>query len=82
MLAVLVGVLLASALLEFASVPLAVVCITGMLCATYWLYRFRCPRCGEIFFSRWADGYFALSRDPLRCEKCGLSVDEIPAAST
>jgi hypothetical protein len=52
-----------------------------MLYATYWLYQFRCPRCGAIFFSRWADGFFALFRDPLRCEQCGLSVNEMPAGS-
>lgn len=64
--------------------PVALLCfgIVGMISATGWLYQFRCPRCGEIFFSRWANGRLTFWGDALTCEHCGLQVNEIPGETS
>ena len=63
--------------------PLAVagIGIVLMVCTTYWLYRFLCPRCGEIFWSQWLQKPRFLETGPQRCECCGLRVNEIPPAA-
>jgi predicted RNA-binding Zn-ribbon protein involved in translation (DUF1610 family) len=54
------------------------VSLTGMLYAEYWFNQFRCPRCGEIFNPDWKREVGPFSGKLLRCDHCGLELDEIP----
>lgn len=53
-------------------------CLAGIVALIWWLYRFRCPRCGEIFLRQWYKFTCRTREGPLRCEHCGLALNEIP----
>ena len=56
-----------------------VTCIIVILCASRWIDRFPCPRCGEIFSSQWLQKPGILDPGPRKCEPCGLALIEIPS---
>ena len=78
LLAVMVATMAAPERLPVAPIGVMVFAIAGMLGATHWLYQFRCPRCGEVFWSQWAQKPRIVERGPEKCEHCGLKLDEIP----
>ena len=81
LLAVMFGAMAASERLPVAPIGVIVFSIVGLLGATHWLYQFRCPRCGEVFWSQWAQKPRIMERGPETCEHCGLGLDEIPEAT-
>ncbi len=78
LLAAIAGTLAAPDRLPVAPIGVIVFCIAGMLGATHWLYRFRCPRCGKVFWSQWAQKPRIVESGPQACEHCGLKTNEIP----
>ena len=78
LLAAIAGTLAAPERLPVAPIGVIVFAIAGMLGATRWFYRFRCPRCGEVFWSQWAQKPRITESGPQACEHCGLKGDEIP----
>ncbi len=57
---------------------LIMACLIAMFGLLPWLYRFRCPRCGAIFWSRWGADIGRMRRAPVQCEHCGLGLNEVP----
>ncbi len=56
-----------------------VVCIVAILGLNAWIYRFPCPRCGQLFRKAWPPSYRPWQWDYLRtCQHCGLRFNEIP----
>ena len=58
---------------------LRALCLAGMLAAIVWFYRFRCPRCGEVFV-KWSRVFGQVHGRALRCQHCDLALNEIPGA--
>lgn len=50
----------------------------GQIAAGVWLNRFRCPRCGKLFYWKW-DWKIEGRREWRCCRHCGLSHDSAPA---
>ena len=56
-------------------------CLAGMVAAIAWFYRFRCPRCGELFVTL-RSAPRQMRAKTLRCQHCDLAVNEIPGGTT
>ena len=78
LLAVTFGTMAVPHRLPVSPIAVGVFCIMGMLFATMWLYQFRCPRCGKVFWSQWAQKPRIVETGPQACEHCGLKTNEIP----
>lgn len=50
----------------------------GQMAAGVWLNRFRCPRCGNLFYWKW-NWKREKTRGWRRCRHCGLDQDSAPA---
>jgi predicted RNA-binding Zn-ribbon protein involved in translation (DUF1610 family) len=50
----------------------------GQMAAGVWLNRFRCPRCGNLFYWKW-NWKIEKTKEWRRCRHCGLSQDSAPA---
>jgi hypothetical protein len=49
------------------------------MAAGVWLNRFRCPRCGKLYYWRWElKGYTDRQKRWSDCRYCGLHQDEMP----
>lgn len=49
------------------------------MAAGVWLNRFRCPRCGKLYYWRWElKGYTVREKRWSDCRYCGLHQDELP----
>jgi predicted Zn-dependent protease len=49
------------------------------MAAGVWLNRFRCPRCGKLYYWRWElKGYTERQKRSSDCRYCGLHQDEMP----
>jgi hypothetical protein len=51
----------------------------ALMAAAVWVNRFRCPRCGKLYYWRWElRGYTEREKRPSDCRYCGLHQDEMP----
>ena len=50
----------------------------GQIAAGVWLNRFRCPRCGNLFYWKWS-WKMERTKDWRRCRHCDLRQDSLPA---
>ena len=55
--------------------------LAAMVAAIVWFYRFRCPRCGDLFV-RWSTIFRQTRARTLACQHCDLAVNEIPGGTT
>ncbi len=80
---VLIAILLGLALgvRETGDVFVGAACLAAMGAAIVWFYRFRCPRCGEMFV-KWSRIFSQVRGRTLRCQHCDLAVNEIPGDSS
>ncbi len=74
-------VALAFGLRETDDPVLGALCLAAMGAAIVWFYRFRCPRCGEVFV-KWSTFIGQTRAKKLCCQHCDLAVNEIPGVSS
>ena len=74
-------VALALGLRETDDPVLGALCLAAMVAAIVWFYRFRCPRCGEVFV-KWRRIFSQVRGKTLRCQHCDLAVNEIPGGQS